>query len=667
MQKREAEKRIKKLRSLIDDYRYHYHVLNESTMTEAAADSLKHELTSLEEQFPDLVTADSPTQRVAGEPLDKFRSVKHSQRMLSLNDVFSKEELDAWIKRISKLVPDKKLEFHIDLKLDGLACALVYKDGILERGLTRGDGVVGEDITANVRTIGSIPLRLREGADEYFYKGTLEVRGEILLYKKDFDELNERRKKEGLPLFANPRNTAAGTVRQLDPQLVVSRPLKFHAWSVLHPNVTRHDQAYETAKKLGFLVGKHTKLAKNSSEIMEFIDEWQEKRMDLPFHTDGSVITVNDNNTFNELGVVGKAPRGAVAYKYPAEQTTTKVKDIFVSIGRTGAATPVAMLEPVVVAGSTVQMATLHNAGEVERKDVRVGDTVIIQKAGDIIPEVVESLSKLRDGSEKPFTMPDKCPECGTKLIKKEKDAIWRCPNINCPARVQNQIQHFASKGALDIEGLGEKNVNALLDAGLIKNAADIYKLKKEQLLDLERFAEISAQNLIDAIKAKMNSPLSRFIYALGIRHVGQQTAIDLANHYKSLDNLRSASIDDLMNIEGIGEVVAESIVAWLADPENSKQLDQFNKLGVWPQEVEQTSSELEGMSIVITGTLEKMSRDDAAEKIRALGGKFQSSVGKDTDYLVIGKNPGAGKITQAKKMGTKQIGENELMDLIGK
>lgn len=726
MNKTQAAERIEKLRDLINDYRYHYHVLNESTMSEAAADSLKHELTELETQYPELITSDSPSQRVAGAPLPGFKTVQHQQRMLSLNDVFDEEELKAWVARIEKLLQqegliqathldavqgsnenrakrtsayderDSKaadavmrqepagmtgsagqqgkavrgLEYFMDVKMDGFACALVYQDGVLTTAITRGDGFVGEDVTANVRTLESVPLRLHKAAPAEFFKGRTEVRGEIVMYKTDFEKLNEARAKQGQPLFANPRNTAAGTVRQLDPRLVAQRPLHFRAYDLLRNDETEiptHQFAYKTLHQLGFLVNQQAKIAVDTEDIMRFANQWEEKRKTLPFGTDGLVVKVNDRRLYSRLGVVGKAPRAAVAYKYPAEQSTTKVKDIFVSIGRTGAATPVAMLEPVVVAGSTVQMATLHNEGEVARKDIRIGDTVIIHKAGDVIPEVVEPLVKLRDGSEKKFVMPKQCPECHTKLVKiKAEDAVWRCPNEHCPSRVWKRIQHYASKAALDIEGLGEKNVIALIDAGLIKETPDIYELKASQVIKLERFAEISANKLVKAIQSKKNPPLARFLYGLGIRQVGAQTAVDLAQHFRSLEALSAATIDELSEIEGIGEVVAEAIVAWFENPANHRMLDKFKSQDVWPQAVKKVGGPLEDKSFVVTGSLESMSREAAGEKIRALGGTFQSSVGKETDYLVVGANVGESKLAKARKLGTKQINEAAFLKMIG-
>jgi len=670
MNKQQAEERIAKLRELINDYRYHYHVLDESIMSEAAADSLKHELSQLETEYPELITSDSPTQRVAGTPLPAFTQLTHSQRMLSLNDVFNEDELKAWQERIAKLEPDAKFEYFVDIKMDGFACALVYEDGLLTRAITRGDGFVGEDVTANVRTLESVPLRLRaaKGAEQ-FLRGRTEVRGEIVMYKADFAKLNEQRAKEEKPLFANPRNTAAGTIRQLDPKLVATRPLHFRGYDLLREDageVPTHKFAYETLANLGFLVNRDAPVFQKLEQVMAFANEWDQKRHDLPFGTDGLVIKINDRGLYSRLGVVGKAPRAAVAYKYAAEQATTKVKDIFISIGRTGAATPVAMLEAVVVAGSTVQMATLHNEGEVQRKDIRVGDTVIVHKAGDIIPEVVEPLVTLRDGSEKPFVMPTHCPECNTKLVKlKEEDAAWRCPNEHCPSRVWKRIEHYASKAALDIEGLGEKNVIALLNAKLVKDTADIYTLQKEQVIELDRFAEVSASKLVDAIQAKKNPPLPRFIYGLGIRHIGTQTAIDLANHFRSLEALGEATIDELAEVEGIGEVVAESVVEWFSEPKNQHLLEKFRKFEVWPETVAHVGGKLSGKNFVVTGSLETMSRDEAAEKIRAQGGTFQSSVGKDTDYLVVGKNVGASKLAKAAKLGTTQISEQDLLKML--
>lgn len=671
LDKRQAAERIAKLRELINDYRYHYHVLDESIMSEAAADSLKHELTQLETQYPELITPDSPSQRVAGAPLPGFTQVQHSSRMLSLNDVFDAAEVEAWQERVVKLLPPgAKLEYFVDVKMDGFACALVYEDGKLQRGVTRGDGFVGEDVTANARTIESIPLTLRADKQyETFCRGRTEVRGEIVMYKKDFEELNAKRAAEGKPLFANPRNTAAGTIRQLDPKLVVGRPLRFRAYDLLRDDpadIPTYDFAYRALRGLGFLANDKTGLFQTIPEVLKFADDWDAKRKELPFNTDGLVVKINGRAQYRRLGVVGKAPRAAIAYKYAAEQATTKVKDIFISIGRTGAATPVAMLEAVVVAGSTVQMATLHNESEVARKDIRIGDTVIVHKAGDIIPEVVEPLVKLRDGSERVFRMPTHCPECNTKLAKsKVDDAVWRCPNEACPSRSWKRIEHFASKSALDIEGMGEKNVIALINAELVKDQADIYTVREEDLLKLDRFAEVSAAKLVAAIQAKKRPPLGRFVYGLGIRHIGTQTAVDLSNTFRSLEKLSTATIDELGEVEGVGEIVAESVVEWFSEPRNQRLLDKFRKLGVWPEPVKRVGGKLSGKNFVVTGTLDNMGREEAAEKIRSQGGTFQTSVAKDTDYLVVGHNVGASKLAKAAKLGTKQLDEAAFIKLL--
>lgn len=663
--------RAAKLRSQLNELAYEYYVLDDPSVDDAVYDGLMAELKQIEADDPKLITADSPTQRVGGEPSKAFNSVPHSQRMLSLNDVFSKEEAQAWLERITKLDDSVRgANFFAGIKMDGLAAALVYQDGQLVQAITRGDGTTGEEVTANIRTIGSVPLRLRTAKGfEFLLRGRTEVRGEVVMYKADFEKLNKAREAAGLPLFANPRNLAAGTIRQLDPKLVVARPLHFLPYDIIRQNsqeLPTNSLVYEALNTIGFIKNKYAERFKSLDDVLDYAEMWREKRHGLPFNTDGLVVKLDDRRLYERLGVVGKNPRGAIAFKYPAEQSTTKIKDIFVSIGRTGAATPVAMLEPVVIAGSTVQMATLHNEDEVRRKNVKIGDTVVVQKAGDIIPEVVEPIIKLRDGTERDFVMPTHCPDCNTKLVKAEGEVVWRCPNNACPARTWRHIEHFASKSALDIEGMGEKNVQALLDAGLIKDAADIYALKKEQLLKLERFAEVSAQNLITAIDEKRKPPLARFLFGLGIRHVGVQTAVDLAQRFHNLDRLGEATIDELQTVEGVGEVVAESIVAWFESPMNQRLLEKFKMNNAWPEAAKSVNGPLQDKKFVVTGTLESMGREEAAERIRALGGVFQSSVGKDTDYLVAGDNVGASKLEKAKKLGTKVIDEAQFLKIVG-
>ncbi len=667
----EAHKRILKLRDQINDYAHKYYVLDAPEISDAVYDSLIQELRDLEASFPNLVTPDSPTQRIAAKPLEKFVAAPHETPMLSLNDVFSLEEVRAWLLRVKKLVPNAKDEFYAEIKMDGLAASLVYENGVLLRGLTRGDGRVGEDVTANLRTITAVPLRLKAdpSVPKEVYSGRFEVRGEVLMYKKVFANLNAEREKKGLPLFANPRNTAAGTIRQLDPKLVAARPLSFHVYAVATSvrGISTHADEHSLASKLGFKVEPHSKVLHSIEAIMEFASEWIEERQKLPYGTDGLVVTVNDREVYLRLGVVGKAPRGSIAYKFPAEQATTKLKNIKVSIGRTGAATPFAVLEPVKIAGSTVKLATLHNAGEIARKDIRIGDTVVVQKAGDIIPEVVEPLPKLRDGKEKPFIMPKNCPVCGQGLHKEPNEAVWRCINFDCPALEAGRIIHFASKAAFDIEGLGEKIVYQLLDEGAIKDAADLFTLQVEDMVQLERFASKKAENLYREIHEKKNISLDRFIYGLGIRHVGQQTAIDLATHFGTLQAFCQALPKELENIDGIGTVVAKSVHRWLNSDRHKNFIKKLQDVGVNPVSIKKITGPLTGKSFVITGTLNAFSREVGGERIAALGGKLQNAVTKDTSYLVVGEDPGSSKVTKAEKLEIPQIDEAAFLKMIAK
>ena len=665
-----AEQRIVKLRDLINDYRYHYHVLDESIMSEAAADSLKHELSQLEEQFPDLITPDSPTQRVAGKALSKFAKVQHQTRMISLQDVFDRAEVAAWIQRMKKVRQDITEEFLCDIKMDGLACALIYEDGVLTRAVTRGDGLVGEDVTMNVRTIQNVPLTLRANQRfAHFLRGRTEIRGEIVMHKEDFAALNQRRRAAGQPEFANPRNLAAGTIRQLDPKLVAERPLHFVGYDIIRDDLEDTPTiafGYQMMNELGITTSRQTQIVYGLDEVMSYVHHLDELRQSLQFNTDGAVIKLNDRRQFAELGIVGKTPRAAVAYKFAAEEATTIVRDIVISIGRTGAATPVAVFDPVVVAGTTVQHASLHNADEIARLDVRRGDTVVIFKAGDIIPQVQTVLKELRPAGTKPTDYPAELARQYPELefVRPEGEAVYRVKGLSGPLILKRALAHFASKGALDIDTLGEKNVEALVEAGLVNDLADIYRLMKDDLLQLERFAEISAQKLIDAIAAKKQPALERFLFGLGIRHVGTQTAIDLANHFESIEKLSQATIDELREVDGVGEIVAESIMAWFADEDNMTLLEKFADLGVTPQFTKKSGS-LTGQSFVITGTLQSMGRDAAAEKIRNLGGTFQTAVAKDTTYLVAGGKVGASKLKRAEQYGTKIIDEQTLLELI--
>ncbi len=654
---------------LLARYAYEYYVLDEPTVDDAVYDGLMREVKAFEQAHPDQVDPSSPSQRVAAVALDKFVKVTHKKPMISLNDVFSREEVEAWVQRMDKLLPGSKHEFFCDIKKDGLACSLIYEEGILVQAVTRGDSRVGEDVTMNVRTIKSVPLKLRSSGPATFLTGRTEIRGEIVMLKKDFEALNKTREAAGQPTFKNPRNLAAGTIRQLDPKLVAERPLTFIGYDLLRDDpsdVPTNMFAYETMRSLGVYASPEAETFTWLENVMHYVDEWGEKRHELPYNTDGLVIKVNDRAQYEKMGTVGKNPRAAVAFKYAAEQATTIVKDVVISIGRTGAATPVAVFDPVDVAGTTVQHASLHNADEIARLDVRRGDTVVIFKAGDIIPQVESVITELRPKKSEAIDyeaeLARQYPEL--EFERPGGEAVYRVKGLSGPIILKRSLEHFASKGALDIDTLGEKNVVALVDAGYVEDLADIYRLTKEDLLKLDRFADISAQKLVDAIAEKRTPPLERFVYGLGIRHVGVQTAIDLVNAFGSLESLEHATIDQLKAVDGVGEVVAESIAAWFADEDNLSLLEKFDALGVKPH-FEKKSGKLDGMSFVVTGTLESMGRDIAAERVRALGGTFQSSVGKDTTYLVAGGKVGASKLKKAESYGTKIINEEEFLKLI--
>ena len=714
MTKDEAIKRVEKLRELINDYRYHYHVLDESIMSEAAADSLKHELSLIETEFPELITPDSPTQRVAGKPLDKFTKVAHEKRMISLADVFSEEEIKDWIKRNEKLVPGGEIkEFFTDIKMDGLACSLKYRDGVFYQAVTRGDGLVGEDVTLNVKTIENVPLRLTLESSGASFEGSfggryrerrsarpvktgasdsvpekdgselsgvmvrgemqgseVEVRGEIVIFKEDFERLNEIQRKNGEAEFANPRNLAAGSIRQLDPKVAASRPLRFIAYDLVSPDMPTWHEAYEMLRKLGFQTSSEDRVFKSAelSAMFKYIRELDEYRKGLKFNTDGMVIKINNRKIYDDLGIVGKTPRGAVAFKFPAEESTTVVRDIVISIGRTGAATPVAILDPVSVAGTTVRHASLHNADEIRRLDVRIGDTVIIYKAGDIIPQVKEVLVSLRPEGAREFSYEEALKKQYPELEFERPDGevVYRVKGESSDLILKRAIEYYASKSALNIEGLGEKNVEALISAGLVKSIADLYKLRVEEVAKLERFGELSARNLVEAIAASRTPTLAKFITALGIRHVGTQTAISLARKFGSLEALVNATEVDLLEIPDIGEVVAESILAWFADEDNLRLLNELKGLGVVPLTEQSGSLPLEGKSYVVTGTLASMGREEAEDKLRELGATATSSVTKKTTALIVGEKPGKSKIEKADKLGVPRMTEVEFLKLVG-
>ncbi len=684
MKKEEAKKRIEKLRGLINRYRYLYHVLDRSEISDEANDSLKKELFNLEQQFPDLIIPDSPTQKVGGEPLEMFEKFEHPQMMVSFYDAFSREDMDNWENRNRKLLTEeefKKVDYYCEPKLDGLGIELIYEKGTLKTGATRGDGRIGENVTQNIKTIDSIPLRLRSKEDvinelegeglrhivkRIKSKGMddIVVRGEAIITKEEFEKTNKEREKQGVPLYANPRNLAAGSIRQLDSKITAERKLDADFYDLISDlGQITHEEEHKILKALGLKTNnKYNRFCKNMDEVFGFYDYWHKHRGKLPYEIDGTVVSVNNNKLFEELGIVGKAPRGAIALKFPLKQSTTIVEDIKVQVGRTGAITPVAVLRPVEINGVTVSRATLHNEKEIERLGLKIGDTVVVGRAGDVIPEVMKVFPELRTGKEKKFKMPERCPSCNTKLVK-DGDIVWRCPNPKCFSRNLAQLKHFVSRGAFDINGVGPKIISKFIDEGLVADSADLFELKEGDILPLERFADKSAKKIVSGIQARKEVPLSRFIYALGIRNAGQKTSQDLARKFKSIERIRGASIKELENISDIGPVVAESIFGWFKDKDNLKLLEKLKRSGVKYLE-ERVGSRLAGKKFVITGTLEKMSREEARERIVSLGGDASDAVSKNIDYLVVGENPGS-KYDKAKKLGVKILNEEEFLKMI--
>lgn len=665
MDKQQAHKRIQALVTQITDLRDRYHVKNDPTVTDDVYDSLRKELDALAVQFPEFSALLAPLDRVAGKPLDKFVKVNHASRMLSLNDAFSKEEVLAWEKRITKLLSDANdLYYFAELKMDGLAVSLIYENGILVRGATRGDGFIGEDITENLKTIDSIPLRI-ERAPRY-----CEVRGEAVMSKKTWEALNKKNKKEGKPLFANTRNAAAGSLRQLDPALAKERKLDFFAWDITDidgVDVSYHSEKHQLLRRLGFHVDQHERRSKNLADIFSFIDEVGQKRAGFAYNTDGIVVCVDTLAHQEELGVVGKAPRYSVAFKYPAEKATTIVTDITVNVGRTGVLTPLAHFNPTLVAGSTVSKSTLHNIDQIERLDIRVGDTVVIQKAGDVIPEVVEVLKDMRTGREKKFTMPKKCPVCKSNVEQREggsdKTVAFYCINTSCPARNRRGMQHFVN--VYEIYEIGPKVLDRLQEEGLITDSADLFTLEESDLSGLERFGEKSAKNIIESIESHKKVPLWRFIYALGILHVGEETAKDLAVHFGTLEKIMNATQEDIEAISNIGPVVTKSIKQYFSHEENSAFIKKLLDSGVIVEkETKKSGGKCVGTTFVLTGTLISMDRNEAKKKIESLGGKVSSSVSKNTSYVVAGENPGS-KYDDAQKLGVKILDEKEFIKIL--
>jgi len=664
MTKAEAKKRIEKLKKMINYHRYLYHVLDRQELSDATFDSLKHELYKLEQEFPEFITPDSPTQRVGGQPLKEFKKVPHASPMLSMEDVFSEKELRDWGDYLKRLERVAKFEYFAELKIDGFAISLIYENGLFTCGSTRGDGKIGEDVTQNLKTIESIPLKIENC--KLKIPNLLEIRGEVYMGKKEFENFNQEQIKRRRASFANPRNLAAGSIRQLDPKLAASRPLKFLAYDIITDlGQKKHSEEHQILPILGFKTDPG-KVCQNLNEIFDFWREISQKRETFPFLIDGVVVNVNDNALFQKLGVVGKSPRGCRAFKFSPKQATTIIEDIKLQVGRTGALTPVAHLKPVEVGGVTISRATLHNEDEIKRLGVKIGDTVIVGRAGDVIPDVIQVLPELRTGREKEFRLPKNCPVCGSKLMKPEEEVIWRCPNSNCPARKRESLYHFTSKKAFDVEGLGPKIINLLMDENLISRAPDIFELKEGDLMPLERFAEKKAKNIIEAIEKSKKISLARFILSLGIRHVGEETAQDLSHYFGSIDKLRRASKEEFDKIPDIGPEISESIYNWFRQKRNQKLIYDLLKVGVkiqYPISKIQYLK-LKGLTFVLTGSLETITREEAKEKIRLLGGEISETVSKKTDYVILGKEPGL-KLEQAKKLGVKTINEQEFLELI--
>lgn len=681
MLSREVKQRIEALKREINRHRYRYHVLDQPEISDAAWDSLKKELADLEAAYPQFITPDSPTQRVGGKPLDTFSKVSHPEPMLSLNDAFSREDMEAWEERIRKLLPrDAPRAYFCELKIDGLAVELIYEDGVLALGATRGDGMIGEDVTRNLKTIGAIPLALRKPAEwerEALAKTGVRapaalpkevvVRGEVFMTRKEFERLNKTQARAGAPAYANPRNVAAGSIRQLDPAITGSRQLDSFAYALLTDlGQKTHSQEHDLLRLLGFKTNPENRLVESLAGAGSFHDTWEKRRERLPYEIDGIVVIVNANDNFQRLGVAGKAPRGAIAYKFAGREAATLIEDIRVQVGRTGALTPVAILRPVSLGGIQISRASLHNEDEIKRLDLMIGDTVVVERAGDVIPQITRVLKSMRTGKEQSFRMPRKCPLCGSNVIRKPGEVASYCVNPACFGQQRERIIHFAARNAFDIQGLGKKIVEQLIQEGLITDPADIFQLTRGDLVVLDRFGEKSAHNLVEAIAAGKRVSLPRLLVALSIRHVGEETAIDLARRFGSLEKIEKAILEGLEAVPNIGGVVAESIHEWFHDAKNRLFLEKLKKAGVKVrrQEAQGKSRKFHGLTFVFTGQLETLSREGAQEKIRELGGNVSSSVSKNTDYVVMGDSPGS-KYDRAKKLGITTLNEKELLELL--
>ncbi len=658
----EVLKRYQDLKEAIAGHDYLYYVLDRPEIDDDGYDALMRELLRLEAEQPSLISPDSPSRRVGGKPLDKFEKVRHSQPMLSLDDVFDLQELEGYLRRAQGSI--EPFPWTCELKIDGLAVSLTYIEGVFVKGATRGDGTVGEDVTSNLLTVKSLPLKLKGPVPH-----VLEVRGEIYLSKRRFARLNEEREELGEPLFANPRNAAAGGLRQLNPKIAAARGLDLFVYYVVDPRSLGLGSQGEVLKWLeerGFPVQRAWKVCKGLEQVKDFISLWQEDRFSLPYVTDGVVAKADPLSQWERLGRTARAPKWAVAYKYPPEERTTRLVDIEISVGRTGALTPVAILDPVNLAGSVVRRASLHNQEEITAKDVRIGDTVVVRKAGEIIPEIVSVDLSRRTGSEEPFEMPQSCPVCGSRAVRLPDEVALRCPNRSCPAQMNEEIRHFASRGCMDIRGLGERVAAQLVESGLVKDLADIYELKEEQLASLDRMGPKSASNLVLAIRASRDRPLAALIAGLGIRHVGKGVADILADRYRSMEALGMASAEELSQVDGIGPVIGASVVAFFSDPKNKETLRRLKDLGVKLESEGggQKGNSLEGLTFVFTGELERSSRTEAQDLVKSLGGKATSSVSKKTDYVVAGASAGS-KLDKALSLGVSVLDEEGFYSLL--
>ncbi|HYK73819.1 MAG TPA: NAD-dependent DNA ligase LigA [Pseudoneobacillus sp.] len=663
-----AESRVKELQSLLNQYNYQYHVLDKPTVPDAEYDQLLKELVGFEEQYPELKTPDSPTQRVGGAVLDAFKKVEHRTPMLSLGNAFNEVDLKDFDRRVRQSVGGD-IAYVCELKIDGLAVSLRYEDGLFIQGATRGDGSIGEDITANLKTIKSIPLRLSEPV-------TMEVRGEAFMPKKSFEALNAVKEENGEEPFANPRNAAAGSLRQLDPKIAASRNLDLFLYAIADvgaTGVTSHSQGLDYLEKLGFKTNQERRRFATIDEVIEFVQGWTEKRPHLPYEIDGMVIKVDSLAQQEELGTTAKSPRWAIAYKFPAEEVVTVLKDIELSVGRTGVVTPTAILEPVRVAGTTVQRASLHNEDLIREKDIKIGDFVVIKKAGDIIPEVVNVLPERRTGAEKEFHMPTHCPECESELVRLEEEVALRCINPKCPAQIREGLIHFVSRDAMNIDGLGEKVISQLFQEKLIEDVADLYKLTKEQVLGLERMGEKSVNNLLSAIEASKQNSLEKLLFGLGIRHVGAKAAKTLAQQFETMNRLSQTTRDELTAINEIGEKMADSIFTYFENEEVHELIEELTDAGVnmeykGPKPVSAADSDsfFAGKTVVLTGKLEQLSRNEAKDQLEALGAKVAGSVSKKTDLVIAGEEAGS-KLTKAQELGIEIWSEEKMLEELQK